>query len=130
MRRPPTGPTRCWPRSRRPAETPWWREGRAGSSPSTSASRATGRRSSLPSDRLFGPSLTTTAMAEAVSDRAWLGAMLRFEAALALAASEVGLMTRSEAAEVGAACDPAGFDLDALGLQAIADAGPVVALVA
>jgi len=84
----------------------------------------------LPSDRLFGPSLTTPQMAEAVGDDAWLAALLRFESALASAQSRAGLIPVDAAAAIRAACEPARFDLTALGRDAVASATPVVPLVA
>ena len=83
----------------------------------------------MPSDRLFGPSLTTPAMAEAVSDLGWLGAMLEVEAALAEAEAALGLIPAAAAAAIRAACEPARFDLDALGREAVSAANPVVPLV-
>ena len=81
------------------------------------------------SDLLFEPSLTTPEMAEAVSDRAWLKALLSFEAALAQAESNVGLVSESHAARIAAACNPDLFDLRLIGREAIASATPVVPLV-
>ena len=80
-------------------------------------------------DRLFGSSLTTTAMARAVSDSAWLGAMLSFEAALATVEARLGLIPAKAAVTIAAACDPQRFDVAAIGLQAAAFATPVVPLV-
>lgn len=68
-------------------------------------------------------------MAEAVSDRAWLKAMLRFEAALAQAESSLGIISESNAAEIVAACNPDLFDLALIGRQAVASANPLVPLV-
>jgi 3-carboxy-cis,cis-muconate cycloisomerase len=84
----------------------------------------------LPSDRLFGPSLTTDDMAAAVSDTAWLAAMLRFEAALATVQGRQGLISGDAVAGIVAACNPARFDVTALGHEAVASASPVVPLVA
>ncbi len=68
-------------------------------------------------------------MAEAVSDRAWLKAMLRFEAALAQAESSLGFVSESNAARIVAACSPDLFDLRTIGVEAAASASPVVPLV-
>ncbi len=68
-------------------------------------------------------------MAEAVSDRAWLKALLRFEAALAQAESSLGLVSETNAAAIVAACHPDLFDLRELGTEAVAAANPVVPLV-
>ena len=83
----------------------------------------------MPPDRLFGPSLTTPAMASAVSDRAWLGAMLRFEATLATVQGRLGLIPHRAAAAIAAACVPERFDVDGIGREAAASASPVVPLV-
>jgi 3-carboxy-cis,cis-muconate cycloisomerase len=68
-------------------------------------------------------------VAEQVSGRAWLTAMLDFEAALARAQAREGIITPAEAEAIVAAC--AGeFDVDAIGAQAgeIGNpAGPLVA---
>ena len=84
---------------------------------------------SMGSDLLFEPSLTTPEMVEAVSDRAWLKAMLSFEAALAQAESKVGLISESHATRIAAACNPDHFDLRMIGREAVASATPVVPLV-
>lgn len=69
------------------------------------------------------------AVRDAVSDDAWLRAMLQAEAALARAAAETGIITPTEAAEVEAACDPGRFDVAALGAAAAESGNPVVPLV-
>jgi len=84
----------------------------------------------LPSDRLFGPASTTPEMAEAVSDHAWLAAMLEFEAALAGAEASAGLVPAAAAAAIAEACDPTRFDLEQLGRHAVASGSPVLPLVA
>ena len=83
----------------------------------------------MPSDRLFGPSLTTPAMAAAVSDTAWLAALLRFESALASAQARAGLIPPGAAQAIVAACEPSRFDVAAIGRQAVASATPVLPLV-
>jgi 3-carboxy-cis,cis-muconate cycloisomerase len=83
----------------------------------------------MPSDRLFGPSLTTPAMAAAVSDTSWLAAMLSFEAALASVQARLGLIPPDAAFVIAAACDPNRFDIEAIGQHAAASASPVVPLV-
>lgn len=83
----------------------------------------------MPSDRLFGPSLTTPEMADAVGDAAWLAGMLRFEAALAAAQAKAGTVPPDAANAIRAACDPARFDVAAIGREAVASATPVVPLV-
>ena len=84
----------------------------------------------MPSDRLFGPSLTTPEMAEAVSDSAWLAAMLEVEAALAAAQASVGLIPAAAAEAIARACDATAFDLEQLGRHAAGSANPAVPLVA
>ena len=83
----------------------------------------------MPSDRLFGPSLTTPAMAAAVSEMAWLTAMLRFEAALATVQARLELIPGTAATAIAAACDPARFDVEEIGRAAVMAATPVVPLV-
>jgi len=68
-------------------------------------------------------------MAAAVSDEAWLEAMLAVEAALARAEAAAGVIPVEAAAAIEAACDPARFDLERIGREAIAAATPVVPLV-
>jgi 3-carboxy-cis,cis-muconate cycloisomerase len=67
-------------------------------------------------------------MQAAVSDRAWLEAMLEAEAALASARERAGLLGETAAAEVRGACALGRFDLDALGREARASGNPVVPL--
>ena len=83
----------------------------------------------MPSDRLFGPSLTTPAMAAAVSEMAWLTAMLRFEAALATVQARLELIPGTAATAIAAACDPERFDVEEIGRAAVMAATPVVPLV-
>ena len=49
-------------------------------------------RPGKPADGLFESVFTTDELAEATSDRAWVAAMLDFEAALAAAEAKVGLV--------------------------------------
>ena len=83
----------------------------------------------MPSDRLFGPSLTTPAMAAAVSDTAWLAALLQFESALASVQARVGLIPPGSAEAIVAACEAGRFDVADIGRQAVASATPVLPLV-
>jgi len=69
-------------------------------------------------------------MADAVSDHAWLAAMLEFEAALAGAEAAAGLIPAEAAAAIAGACDPSRFDLEQLGRHAVASGTPVLPLVA
>jgi 3-carboxy-cis,cis-muconate cycloisomerase len=68
-------------------------------------------------------------VAEATSDRAWLAAMLEVEAALAEVESAAGLVPAEAAAAIRAACDPARFDVEQIGREAVAAANPVFPLV-
>jgi 3-carboxy-cis,cis-muconate cycloisomerase len=97
------------------------------------------RPSSSPSDRpaageagrgLFDPLFTTGAVAEAVSDRAWLAAMLAFEAALARAQAKLGLVPAEAAEAIAAACAPERFDVAGLARASAATGTPVVPLLA
>jgi len=67
-------------------------------------------------------------MAAAVSDSAWLAALLRFEAALSVVQAAHGLLPTEIAAEIAAACRPERFDVAAIGQLAIASATPVLPL--
>jgi len=80
-------------------------------------------------DGLFDAVLARGAVAGAVSDRAWLQAMLDVEAALARAEAAAGLVPAEDAEAIAAACDAARFDLAALGADAAASGNPVVPLV-
>jgi 3-carboxy-cis,cis-muconate cycloisomerase len=79
---------------------------------------------------LFAGTFARGGAAGAVSDEAWLGALLEVEAALARAAARVGLVAETAAEEVARACaTPAALDLPAVHARA-ADAGnPVPPLV-
>ena len=65
----------------------------------------------------------------AVSDRAWIAAMLEFEAALAAAEAEAGVIPGDAAAAIAAACAPERYDPEALGREARATANPAAPLV-
>ena len=79
---------------------------------------------------LFGALFVPDAMRDAVGDRAWIGAMLRFEAALAAAEAAADLLPGDAAEAIAAACEPDRFDAAALG-RAGRDAGnPAAPLVA
>ena len=67
-------------------------------------------------------------MAEAVSDRSWLAALLEFEGALAEAEAAAGLIPVESAAAIRAACDPHRFDSERIGREAVASANPVIPL--
>src|SRR5256885_3443002 len=96
---------------------------------STSGCKANGRRCSLPSDALFGPSLSTDVMLATVSDRAWVQAMLDVEAALARAEARIGLIPSRAAEGIAAQCRVDEFDVAQLGRAAVRSANPVIPLV-
>lgn len=83
----------------------------------------------MPSDRLFGPAFTTPQMAEAVSEEAWLEAMLAVEAAAAKAAAAVGLIPHEAGQAIAACCRAGSFDVSSLGREAAATGTPVLPLV-
>ena len=68
-------------------------------------------------------------MSEAVSDRAWLQAMLDAEAALARAEAGAGLFPAGTAETIAAGCRAERFDVAALGRAAVATGTPVVPVV-
>lgn len=70
------------------------------------------------SEPLFDASLVPAALAEATGERAWVRAMLEFEAALAEAQAEVGLVPAEAAAEIAAAAAAAELEPETLGLEA------------
>jgi len=76
-------------------------------------------------DRLFVP----RAAAEAVSDAAWLAAMLDVERALARAESATGVITASALAAIESACDPSAYDAGELLEAGRAPGNPVEPLV-
>src|SRR5687767_8061241 len=105
-----------------------WRGQRRMVSSSTSASRATARPCSLPSDvfeRIFVPA----EFREALSDRAWLQAMLDAERALAAAEGRAGVIPRDAAEAIADACRADRFDAAEIGEQGHAPGNPVEPLV-
>ena len=83
----------------------------------------------MPSDALFGPSLSTDLMLVTVSDRAWVQAMLDVEAALARAESRIGLIPSTAADGIASHCRVDEFDVAQLGKAAVRSANPVIPLV-
>jgi 3-carboxy-cis,cis-muconate cycloisomerase len=79
---------------------------------------------------LFGPTFSTDAMRAAVSDRAWLQAMLDVEAALAAAEAKVGLIPEEAAAAIAGCCQADRFDVDAIGRGTVSAGTPIIPLVA
>jgi len=72
----------------------------------------------LPSDGLFTPIFVPAALREAVSDRAWLQAMLDVERALAAAEARAGVIPAAAGEAIAAACLVDRFDV-----EEIADGG-------
>ena len=68
-------------------------------------------------------------LADAVSDRSWLSAMLDAERALARAQRRAGILTEEAAAAVADACDPALYDVAELAVQGRASGNPAEPLV-
>jgi 3-carboxy-cis,cis-muconate cycloisomerase len=84
----------------------------------------------LPSEPgLFGGIYARGEAAAAVTDEAWLQAMLDVEASLAHACAAEALIPESAATEIAAACRRDRFDLGAIGREGARHASPVVALV-
>jgi 3-carboxy-cis,cis-muconate cycloisomerase len=84
------------------------------------------RPPSSPSEGLFDGLFARGGVAEEVSDRAWLQALLDVEGALARASPQV---PEAAAAAISDRCDAANFDAGELGRAAAADGTPVPALV-
>jgi 3-carboxy-cis,cis-muconate cycloisomerase len=86
----------------------------------------------LPSDGdgLLGPLLGGSRADPALTDRAFLQAMLEAERALATAASRAGIVPEEAAHAIAAACQADRFDPAGLGRRAGAAGNPVVPLVA
>jgi 3-carboxy-cis,cis-muconate cycloisomerase len=78
---------------------------------------------------LFGGIYARGPAAAALTDRAWLQAMLDVEAALARAGAAEGVIPTAAAESIAAACRAADFDLQALAREAARHASPVVGLV-
>ena len=78
---------------------------------------------------LFDGVLARGAVRDAVSDRAWLQAMLDVEAALARAQSTAGLLDPAAAESIARACRAENFDVAAIGRDAADSGNPVVPLV-
>jgi 3-carboxy-cis,cis-muconate cycloisomerase len=81
------------------------------------------------SSQLFGALFVPDRMREATSDRAWIAAMLEFEAALAAAEAQAGVIPEEAATAIAAACDAERFDAAALGRAARAAGNPAAPLV-
>ena len=79
---------------------------------------------------LLAPIFASAAVAEAFSDRALLQAMLDFEAALAAAEAEAGIIPKEAAGPIASACDATLYDIAALGREAALAGNPAIPLVA
>ncbi|WP_042431987.1 3-carboxy-cis,cis-muconate cycloisomerase [Streptacidiphilus anmyonensis] len=90
----------------------------------------TNRAELEPDSGLLSPVRAGTPVEAAVSDRAWLQAMLDAEAALARAQAALGVLPPSAAEAITRAARADRLDLGALALAARETANPVVALVA
>lgn len=77
----------------------------------------------------FGPIFVPAAVRDAVSDAAWLAAMLDAERALANASSLVGVIPAAAAAAIAEACEPDRFDLGAILAEGRSVANPAEPLV-
>src|SRR3954471_665692 len=95
---------------------------------STSTSRGQPRQSSLTSEGLFAGVFSRGDAAAAVSDEAWLTAMLDFEVALARACARAGLIDAGAAEAISRVASEAQFDPEALGRASAATGNPVVGL--
>src|ERR1700688_2239921 len=98
-------------------------------SDSTSTFRARVRRSSSIAEGLVDPLFGSPAVDAAVSDTAWLQAMLDFEAALAQVQADAGLVPRALAEEIAAACRAESFDAAEIGRRSITSGNPAAPLV-
>ncbi|HEU5363220.1 MAG TPA: lyase family protein [Gaiellaceae bacterium] len=77
----------------------------------------------------FGPLFVPEEVRAAVSDDAWLAAMLDAERALAVASARVGVVPADAAAAIALACDPASFAVDEIAAAGRAVANPAAPLV-
>jgi 3-carboxy-cis,cis-muconate cycloisomerase len=77
----------------------------------------------------FAPLFVPKALRGAVSDRAWLDAMLDAERALANASCLAGVLPAGAAAAIADCCESALFDIDALAAEGRAAGNPVEPLV-
>src|SRR5919107_4225325 len=78
---------------------------------------------------LFRPIFVPERFAEAVSGRAWLGAMLEAEGALAIAQARAGLIPRQAAETIVSCCDADRFDPEEIARRGRAQGNPVPSLV-
>ena len=77
---------------------------------------------------LFDSVLARGGVPEQLSERAWLQAMLDFEAGLARSLAAAGLMPAEQAEQIAAACRADRFDAAEIGAQAAATGNPAAPL--
>src|SRR3954468_12427699 len=92
-------------------------------------SRARVRPSSSRSDDVFSGVLAKGSVAAHVGGRAWLQALLEFEAALARAQAHVGVITGEQANEIQTVCVLDHFDVETIGQEAAEIGNPAGAVV-
>ncbi|MDQ3862586.1 MAG: 3-carboxy-cis,cis-muconate cycloisomerase [Actinomycetota bacterium] len=80
-------------------------------------------------EELFRPIFVPEKFREAVSGRAWLGAMLDAEGALAIAQARAGLIPRQAAQTIVSCCEADRFDPEEIGRKGRAQGNPVPPLV-
>src|SRR3712207_7662218 len=78
---------------------------------------------------LFRPIFVPERFSEAVSGRAWIGAMLEAEGALAVAQARAGLVPRQAAETIGSCCEADRFVPGEKGRKGHAQGNPVPPLV-
>jgi 3-carboxy-cis,cis-muconate cycloisomerase len=87
------------------------------------------RPSSSTAEGLVDPLFGSAVVDAAVSDTAWLQAMLDFEAALAQAEADAGLIPAAAANEIAGACRAELFDAAEIGRRSVAAGNPAAPLV-
>src|ERR687885_756817 len=80
-------------------------------------------------EELFRPIFVPEKFRKAVSGRAWLGAMLDAEGALAIAQARAGLIPRQAAQTIVSCCEADRFDPEEIGRKGRAQGNPVPPLV-
>lgn len=78
---------------------------------------------------LLDPIFASERVAACFSDRSLVGRMLDFEAALAAAEADCGVIPAASAAAIARACDSKFYDIDALGRAAALAGNPLIPLV-
>src|SRR5580704_5466346 len=106
-----------------------WQQPTAPASVSTSTCRARMKPSSSIAEGLTDSLFGSAEVDEAVSDIAWLQAMLDVEAALAGAEADAGLIPAAAAADIASACVADRFDVADIGRRAVGAGNPAVPMV-